>query len=69
MKTTNNYTEPKLDRNEAYWSALKKMINKRELDSLYPNGIISFAVKLQRGDKITLQLLAATGLNLKKITL
>ena len=47
---------------EYYWNALSASINRRELNRIYPNGYISFAIKLQRNDRITLQLLAASGL-------
>ena len=47
---------------EYYWNALSTSINRRELLRLYPNGYISFAIKLQRNDMVTLQLLAAAGL-------
>lgn len=47
---------------EYYWTALSDSVCIRELNKLYPNGYISFAVKLQRSDKITLQLLVAAGL-------
>ena len=45
-----------------YWTALSASINRQELNNLYPNGYTSFAVKLYRGDKVTLQLLVAVGL-------
>ena len=56
MKPTNNDTD------SYYWNALSTSINKRELNTLYPNGYISFAVKLHRNDAVTLQLLDAVGL-------
>ena len=45
-----------------YWDALERSLTKRELNEMYPNGYISFAVKLHRDDKVTLQLLSAKGL-------
>ena len=45
-----------------YWSALSKSLNRRELNGMYPNGYISFAVKLHRADKATLNLLNVLGL-------
>lgn len=45
-----------------YWAALSESVCIRELNKLYPNGFISFAVKLSRGDNATLQLLVAAAL-------
>ena len=45
-----------------YWNALEGSLTKRELNEMYPNGYISFAVKLHRDDKATLHLLDALGL-------
>ena len=56
MKATNNHTA------DYYWDALSTSINRRELNQLYPNGYTSFAVKLHRNDKVTLQLLVSAGL-------
>ena len=46
-----------------YWNALEGLFTKRELNEMYPNGYISFAVKLHRKDKVTLHLLDALGLS------
>ena len=63
MKAINNIT-PTFNGHPAtyYWDALSASINRRELNKLYPNGYTSFAVKLHRNDKVTLQLIAAAGL-------
>ena len=46
-----------------YWNALEGSFTKRELNEMYPNGYISFAVKLHRDDKATLHLLDVLGLS------
>ena len=47
---------------EYYWNVLSNHINKRELNNMFPNGYISFCVKLRRKDTSTLQLLTSIGL-------
>jgi len=60
-----------LSEERRYWNSLSKFLTKRELNEMYPNGYISFAVKLHRDDKDTLHLLDTLGLLLtnKKIKL
>ena len=52
-----------LSEERRYWDALERSFTKRELNEMYPNWYISFAVKLHRADKATLHLLDALGLS------
>ena len=56
MNTTND------DKEEKMWLALSAVINKRELNRIFPNGSLSFFVRLKRKDHVTMQLLKAAGL-------
>ena len=54
-KDTNNYTT--MNNLEEIYQTLSNIVNKSELLKLYPNGYISFAIKHNRGDIVTMQLI------------